>query len=331
MSTLANNQPIYVITGASGFVGRYIVDYFLHTTSAELRLIVRNAGNLRPTLRNDGRVKIFEIKDLGATAAIATLNEVCRGAKAVFHLAARAHVMHDRSSNPEEEYNHHNVTATNNLAQACIANSVDRLIFLSSVKVNGEGNRDKPYREDDRPAGADAYARSKYKAEELLRALGREKGLSFTIIRPPLMYGPGVKANFKALVKMVKSGLPLPFGAIHNRRSMLFVGNLADALLRCAEHPAADQQTFLISDGADVSTSELVQLIATALNKRPRLVRIKPKMLRFICKLAGRKSVYERLCGDLFVDTTKIRKTLDWQPPFDIRQGLNATIANLLA
>lgn len=331
-----STKPLkFAITGANGFVGRYVVDYFLNATSAHLLLLVRNANAISPLLRDHPRITVQPIFDLASPSAAEELTTLFAGVTAVFHLAARAHVMKDKSTNPQEEYDHHNVVATKNIAQACITQSVKRLVFLSSIKVNGESNeqddqgRAIPYREDDTPAGNDPYAISKIKAEDLLRELGRQQGLSYTIIRPPLMYGPGVKANFRTLVKLVRSGLPLPFGSIENRRSMLFVGNLADAMLRCIDHPGADKQTFLISDGKDVSTADLIRQIAQAMNKSPVLVPVPPKLLKFTCTLAGKKSIYERLCGSLRVDSRKIMKALDWRPPFDMRQGLNSTVATL--
>ncbi len=335
MNTDSNNQPLFAITGATGFVGQYVVDYFLHACRANLILIVRNPAALSPTHMSNPRIRIQEIADLGSKAALPVLNRALTGATAVFHLAARAHVMREPHADPQDEYNHHNLESTRYLAEACVTQNVKRLVFLSSIKVLGEQNYTDehgqiiPFRESDPLIGNDPYAVSKQKAEALLRTYATERGLNYTIFRPPLLYGPGVKANFRSLIKLVRSGVPLPFGGIHNQRSILFVGNLADAMLRCIDLPTTNNETFLISDAKTVSTAELVQHLARAMNKKARLLPIKPRTLKFICTLAGRQQAYDRLCGSLSVDSQKIMKAMNWQPPFDLQQGLHATLISL--
>lgn len=248
------------------------------------------------------------------------------GCAAVVHLAARVHVMHDAAANPLTLYRATNTDATLHLARAAAAAGVKRFIFISSIKVNGEG-RATPYRETDHAAPEDAYAQSKWAAEQGLWRIAQDSGLEVVILRPPLVYGPGVGANFLQLMRIVKRGWPLPFGAIHNQRSLLYLGNFVDAIQRCIAHPAAPGKTFLLDDGAPVSTPELIRALAQAMHRPARLLALPPRALAFIGTLLGKRAAIARLTGSLYVDSTAIRAQLGWTPPFSMQAGLLATVA----
>jgi len=205
---------------------------------------------------------------------------------------------------------------------------VKRFIFISSVKVNGEGSQ-VSYTENDTPAPQDAYGVSKREAEDLLVRIAVETGLQVVILRCPLVYGPGVKANFKNLIKLANSGLPLPFKGINNRRSFLYIGNLVDAINTCITHPLAVGETFLVSDGQDVSTPDLIKMIVSAMNKKAVLFSLHPNILKVLCKIAGKSEELEKLTGSLLVDSSKIRNLLGWRPPFTLEEGIRETVKGI--
>jgi len=204
---------------------------------------------------------------------------------------------------------------------------VKRFVFVSTVKVNGEG-RDDPYRETDPPAPEDAYAISKWEAEQGLRRVAQETGMEVVILRPPLVYGPAVKANFLQLMRTVERGWPLPLGAIRNRRSLLYLGNLVDAIRVCVEHPAAAGQTFLLDDGEPISTTGLVRALARAMGRPARLLAVPVGVLELAGALLGKRAAVMRLVGSLYVDSSAIRTRLDWTPPYSMEEGLAATVAS---
>jgi UDP-glucose 4-epimerase len=245
---------------------------------------------------------------------------------AVVHLAARVHVMQDTAADPLALYWATNTDATLNLARQAAQAGVRRFVFVSSIKVNGEG-RDAAYRESDAPAPEDAYAISKWEAEQGLWRIARETGLEVVVLRPPLVYGPGVKANFRRLLDTVVRGWPLPLGAIENRRSLLYLGNFVDAIRVCVEHPAAAGQTFLIDDGQPVSTPELVRAVARAMGRPARLLPVPAGMLNFAGALLGKRAAVARLTGSLWLDSSLIRARLGWIPPYSMAAGLAATVA----
>jgi nucleoside-diphosphate-sugar epimerase len=277
--------------------------------------------------------------------------ELMRGVELVVHLAARVHVMDEKAVNPLEEFRKVNVAGTEQLARQAAAAGVRRLVFMSSVKVNGEGGSGKrevasgkrqagsgkreagsgrqggisPYTEDDPPAPEDPYGVSKQEAEDVLRRVARETGLEVVIIRAPLVYGPGVKANFLQLMRTVHRGIPLPVGCIHNRRSLIGLGNLVDAVIACVKHPNAAGNTFLVCDDDDVSTPELVRRIAAALGRQARVFPVPLALLRLAGAVIGKRAAVDRLVGSLTVDTGKIRRELGWKPPFTMEQGLRET------
>ena len=243
---------------------------------------------------------------------------------AVIHLAARVHVMRDEVSDPLATFRKVNVAATERLARMAAKAGVRRFVFLSSVKVNGEGSG-RAYTEDDVPAPMDPYGISKHEAEEALRKVAAETGLEVVIIRPPLVYGPGVKANFLRMLQTVQQGIPLPFANISNRRSLIYLGNLIDAIIVCISHPAAAGQTFLVSDGDDVSTHELLRRTGEALGRPARLFPFPLSLMRLAARILGKGAEVERLLGSLVVDSSKIRRELGWTPPFTMKEGLKTT------
>ncbi|GAB6052620.1 SDR family oxidoreductase [Magnetospira thiophila] len=244
------------------------------------------------------------------------------GVDAVVHLAARVHVMQDRSRDPLAEFRLVNVEGTRRLAEQAAAAGVRRFVYLSSVKVHGEATADRPFRVEDVLAPQDPYGVSKMEAEQVLRAISERTGLEVVILRPPLVYGPRVKANFLDLMHLLRRGLPLPLGAVDNRRSLLYLGNLVRALRLVLEHPAAAGGTYLIRDGEDLSTAELVRRIARVMDRPARLLSLPPPLLTLAGRASGKSAQVGRLMGSLTVDDGKLVKDLNWVPPFTVDQGL---------
>jgi nucleoside-diphosphate-sugar epimerase len=300
-----------LVTGANGFVGTALAVRLIHEDWEVNRAI-------RSSVATDGGIAIGDIRvDTDWSPALS-------GCDAVVHLAARVHVMRDAVSDPLTAFRAVNVDGTFNLARQAAAAGVKRFIFLSSIKVNGEG-REEPYQETDRAAPRDPYAISKWQAEQGLHGIAAKTGMEVVILRPPLVYGPGVKANFHRLLGVVDKGWPLPLGAIRNRRSLLYLGNLVDAIQLCLEHPAAAGQTYLLSDGEDVSSPELVRRLARAMGRPARLLPVPPTWLRLAGRLVGRHAEVERLLGSLVVDSGRIRRELGWSSPFSLDAGLAET------
>ncbi len=310
-------MSMVLVTGASGFIGRMLCTHLL-SRGFSVRAAAR--GNNPDNLI--AGAEMFEVGDLGEEY---DWSQALSGVDMVVHLAARVHQMKDVAPDPLAAYRIVNVSGTERLARAAAANEVRRFVFLSSVKVNGEESPD-AYREDDRPAPCDFYGISKWEAEESLRGVSAGTGLETVVIRSPLVYGPGVAANFLNLIRLVDKGIPLPLGSINNRRSFIYLGNLADAIISCLDHPLAARRTFLISDAQDLSTPELIAMIARALGKKPPLFPFPLPLLRFICRTAGRKAEIERLAGSLCVDSNGIRGALGWNPPFTTEEGIRATV-----
>lgn len=301
-----------LVTGYSGFVGNKLVSQ-LHDRY-QLNLLGRKPANLGCVFNRDID---------GNTDYSPALTDV----GVVIHVAARAHVMNDESSDPLAEYRKVNVEGTENLARQAVAAGVKRFVFISSVKVSGESTTTKsPYSESMKPTPEDAYGQSKYEAEEVLKQVSADTGMDVVIIRPPLVYGAGVKANFLSLLKLSSLSIPLPFGAVNNKRSMVYVENLVDFIIRCIDHPNAANQTFLVSDGDDLSLKSLITYIRKAMGKSPLLLAVPVGLFKLAGKLTGKSRVVDRLVGDLQVDSSKARELLDWTPSYTVEQGIAATV-----
>jgi len=251
-------------------------------------------------------------------------HEALQGCDSVVHLAARVHVMNDKSTDPVREFRRVNVEGTAHLARQAAAAGVRRLVFLSSVKVNGEATQEgRPFTADDAPAPEDPYGMSKHEAEQALRQIAADRGMEVVIIRPPLVYGPGVKANFESMMRWLARGVPLPLAAVtQNRRSLVALDNLVDLIVTCLNHPAAANQTFLASDGEDLSTAELLKRMSAAMGKPARLFYVPQALLKLATRLSNKLGTYQRLCGSLQVDITKTRQLLGWTPPVSVDEGL---------
>ena len=307
-----------VVTGANGFVGLALLWRLNLTTAFQPLSVVRCAAGLT----------VGELVEIGDFTKQTDWSKILAGADAVVHLAGRVHVMNDTEADPLAAFRAVNVDGTLNLASQASAAGVKRFVFVSSVKVNGESTPPgKAFTDADTPNPKDAYGKSKHEAELGLRQLSANTGMEIVIIRPPLVYGPGVKANFAALMQAVKSGWPLPLGAVHNQRSLVAVDNLVDFIITCITHPKAANQTFLVSDGQDLSTTELVRGIAQSAGMNARLIPIQVWALRIGASLLGKSDAIERLCGNLQVDISKSRSLLGWEPPVSVQEGLKRTTA----
>lgn len=298
-----------LITGHTGFVGQALVNAL---EPKNIRLVGRR--------KLDMQTADFFKKALDANEHFA---DCLDGVTAVVHAAARVHVMSDTATDPLEAYRAVNVAGTLNLARQAAAAGVQRFIFISSIKVNGEGTLPgKPYTPFDQTNASDPYGISKAEAEQALQKLAAETGMELVIIRPPLVYGPCVKANFAAMLKLAQKNLPLPLGAIHNGRSMVALDNLVDLIVTCIDHPKAANQTFLVSDDNDVSTTELLKLMVKAYGKKPWLIPVPMSWFRLAGKLTGKQAIVDRLCGNLQVDISHTKDTLGWKPRISVEEGI---------
>lgn len=254
------------------------------------------------------------------------------GVDSVIHLAGRVHVMRELETDPLTVFRRANVETTLNLARQAAYGGVRRFVFVSSIKVNGEGTREgAPFTADDPPAPSDPYGVSKREAEDGLFEIGRNTGMEVVVVRPPLVYGPGVKANFQAMMRWLLRGVPLPLGAIRNRRTLVGLDNLVDLIAICLEHPAAAGEVFLAGDDEDLSTTDLLRRLASALGVRARLLPVPASLLEAAASLLGKRAVAQRLCGNLQVDIGKARRLLGWTPPVPVDEGLRRTAADFLA
>ncbi|MES2071518.1 MAG: SDR family oxidoreductase [Pseudomonadota bacterium] len=310
-----------LLTGATGFVGHAIAVNLLQ------QAIPLTCVSRKPLAPDMAAARLQLLPDINA----ATDWSAClSGITTVIHCAARVHVMNDTASDPPALFRSVNVDATLNLARQAAAAGARQFIFLSSVKVNGEETRPgSAFTETSPPQPSDPYGISKHEAEQSLLALAKITGMAVTIIRPPLVYGPGVRANFLSMMQWVKKGWPLPLGSVHNKRSFVYLDNLVSLVVKCMDHPAACNEVFLVSDGQDLSTTELLQSAAEAFDLRSRLLPFPPAVLMLLATLAGRKSAAQRLCQSLQVDIAKARRQLGWTPPYTVRQGLQATARHL--
>lgn len=310
-----------LVTGASGFVGRHVGAY-LRAAGFEVRVAVRGPSTTLIPLPAAGQQ--IAVGDIGpATSWDAALE----GVEAVVHLASHSPVAGATPAETAAAYRRVNVSGTECLARAAAAAGVRRLVYVSTIKVNGEGTPlGELFSAASPPRPQDAYGQSKWQAEQILHEISSHTGLESVIVRLPLVYGPGVRANFLALLRLVERGLPVPLRRVRNRRSMLYVGNLADAIVRCLDAKEARGQTYLLSDGEDLSTPELIERIALHMERPARLWPVPVSVLRGLGHLIGKQAMIDRLTGSLLVDSRKIREQLEWTPPFTLDEGLRATI-----
>ncbi|MFZ6768193.1 NAD-dependent epimerase/dehydratase family protein [Undibacterium sp. Di26W] len=312
-------KQVILLTGASGFVGQAIAQACLQQ-EVELICPTRQALQWQAAhLSNPIITSLTANTDWSTSLA---------GVDIVIHCAARVHVMQETATDPLQLFRQLNVDASLNLARQAAAAGARQFIYLSSVKVNGEATElGHPFTADDQAAPQDAYGISKHEAEQALLGLGRQTGMAITIIRPPLVYGPGVKANFLSMLRMLRRGLPLPLGSIRNQRSFVYLGNLVSLVLHCRLHEQARNQVFLASDGRDLSTTELLSLCAQALQVKSRLFAFPASLLTLAASMLGKRNAADRLCQSLQVDISKTRNLLGWSPPYTVEQGLQATAA----
>ena len=308
------------ITGSTGLVGRALVTQLVALGRYEVLSLTReDSTNLVAGARH------LSIGDLTSRT---NWHAALVGVHTLVHTAARVHVMQDTETDPLAAFRTVNVEATLNLARQAAAVGVQRFVFISSVKVNGESTQPGlAFTEVDPPSPQDAYGLSKHEAEQGLRQFAADTGMEVVIIRPPLVYGPGVKANFAALMRAVQCGWPLPLGAVHNKRSLAALDNLVDFIITCIAHPQAANQTFLVSDGQDLSTTELVRGMARAVGVPTRLLPVPVWALQAVATLLGKGDAVQRLCGNLQVDISKARSLLGWVPPVSVDEGLRRAAA----
>jgi len=310
-----------LITGASGFIGRAL-NQKLSEKDYDIRFVVRSK-QLSSCEGPCNGCKIFTIdgsrEDLGLTNAMCDVDTI-------IHLAARVHIMRDSEPDPIAAFYKTNVDLTKKLVDIAVISKVKRFVFISSLHVTGNESFFAPLNEKDVPNPSSPYAISKWEAEQYLNEIAKKNGMEVVIIRPPLVHGPRVKANFLSLLKLTKIGLPLPVGSLNGKRSMISVNNLVDFIVCCIKHPKAANETFFVSDDEDVSTKELFIKLIKLFGKRPLLLPVPAKILYILGDLLGRKSIVERLCAPLQVNITKAKTLLSWKPVQTLDDGLKETV-----
>jgi nucleoside-diphosphate-sugar epimerase len=303
-----------LITGATGFVGRRLLARLCEFSDLSVRAAIRRPGSVAPA------VESVVVEGL---AAATDWRLALQSVEVVVNLAARVHVMIDREPDPLVAFRAVNVDGTLALAAQAAAAGVRRFVHLSSIKVNGEATQPgRPFTAEDVPAPQDPYGVSKLEAEIALRKLAAQTGMEVVIVRPPLVYGPGVKANFETMMRWVLRGVPLPLASIDNRRSLIALDNLVDFIVTCLGHPAAANQTFVVCDEADLSTSDLLRRLGTALGKPARLFPVPVALLELAAAAVGKRTIAQRLCQSLQIDSSKARQLLGWRPPLSTERGL---------
>lgn len=300
-----------LVTGANGLVGRALCSVLDQTEGQVVRAVRAST--------TPWEIPVGDLnKNTDWSEALGQDTDV------VVHLAGQVPLTDGAVGSPGDRYTEVNTLGTANLARKCAQHGVKRFIFVSTVKVLGEG-KSKPYRDTDLAVPADAYSISKWDAEQALWQVAAETGMEVVMLRPPLVYGPGVKGNFLRLMQAIDKRRPLPLGAIHNQRSLIYLGNLVDVIRLCLTHPKAPGKTFLVSDGDDVSTPELVRRIAAALERLPFLLPVPVSWMRWAGRVLGKQAAVDRLLGSLCVDISLLREELSWTPPYTMQEGLEAT------
>jgi nucleoside-diphosphate-sugar epimerase len=307
-----------LVTGASGFIGRALC-VALRGQGHYVRGAVRKTASPRSGDNLDTVV-------VGNIGPDTRWDRALENIDTVVHLAARAHVLKESSRDPMSEFSRVNTQGTEQLARAAAAMGVKRFLYMSTIGVNGSHTETKPFTEADEPRPMDAYALSKWRAEQAVWDVARRDDLGVTVIRPPLVYGPGNPGNFFRLLKLLDSGWPIPLGGIRNSRSMIYVDNLVDMVATCIRRPAATGNVFVVSDGEDISTPNLIVHMSKALGKSPRMFALPKKVLRGLAALVGRTGEIEKLSASLIIDISKVQAVLDWKPPVRLEQGLWSTV-----
>lgn len=305
-----------LVTGASGFVGSTLCES-LRAANFQVRAALRR---YRPSLHPD-----MEAVEVGDISGHTGWSSALSGVDLVVHAAARAHVLGDSAANAGL-YIETNARGTERLAEACAAAGIRRLVYVSSIKVNGEETARGAYTPDDKPDPQDAYGKSKWLGESLLKEVASRTGMEVVVVRPPLVYGPGVRANFLRLLRFVEMGLPLPIRSVDNRRSLVSVWNLCDLIECLLTHPLAPGRSWMVSDGEDLSTPELVTRMGEAMSRRTWLVPVPVSALRWSARLLGREAEIDRLCGSLRVDISRTRSDLGWSPRLSVEEALSRTV-----
>jgi len=307
-----------LVTGANGFIGKVICKMLFD--AGYKVFAVKRSGFEKNLQYIEGNISIDSLDSF--TDWKGKINNI----DCIVHLAARVHVMDENSHDPLKEYMDVNYSGTLNLAKEAKNAKVKRFIYISTIKVNGEKTGEIAFKADDTPNPTDAYAKSKFRAENELLLLGEKSGMEVTVIRPPLVYGPGVKGNFIKLLKIVEYGVPIPFLSVKNLRSFVSVVNISSFIMRCIEHKNAVGQIFIVSDNADISTPDLMRKISTAMGKPIRLLPVPLVLLKLTGKLIRKNSAFEKLYGSLVVDVNKARKLLNWEPLQTFDEGIRQTV-----
>lgn len=311
----SSEMPLVLVTGANGFVGSALCD-FLRRSDYRVRAALRSSS-VRPDA---------DAVEVGDISSRTDWTSAVTGVDFVVHAAARAHVLGDSAANAGL-YLETNAHGTRRLAEASVAAGVRRFIYVSSIKVNGEETVGVAYTPNDVPRPRDVYGQSKWLGENLLAEGVAGSNMEVVVVRPPLVYGPGVRANFLRLMRYVQRGLPLPLGAVDNRRSLVSIWNLCDLIENLLVHPRAPGRTWMVSDGRDLSTPDLVRLIGKAMNRRARLLPVPVSVLRSLGRLIGREAEVDRLCGSLRVDIGQTCSELGWSPAVSVDEALSRTVA----
>lgn len=308
-----------LVTGATGFIGTALC----RRLEQEGFSVRRSVRDILPGGAGSVTSDAVLLHDASSSDAI---NAAMQGVDAVVHLAARVHVMRDTAADPLQEFRRVNCLWTERLVESAAAEGVRRFVYMSSVKVNGERTT-VPFTEADAPHPEDPYGVSKWEAEQIVARGSAQSGIEAVIVRSPLVYGPGVGGNFLSLLKIIRRGIPLPLGTVRNKRSLVYRDNLVDALVTCVRDPRASGQTYLVSDGEDVSTPDLIRRIGRAMGVSVWLWPVPVSLLRFLGYLVGRQGTVERLTDSLQVDASKLRRELGWSPPRSVDRGLEETVA----
>ncbi|HEB56301.1 MAG TPA: SDR family oxidoreductase [Gammaproteobacteria bacterium] len=315
-----NKNNRILVTGSNGFVGRRLVSTLLQQ-DYKVNCAQRNIAT---NIKKRANCEYYAVGDFSKNPV---WDEALDKVDCVVHLAARVHVMQETETDPLAAFRKANVEASLKLARVAVKKKVRRFVYISTIKVNGEQTENRAFTEEDTLNPLDPYARSKLEAEQSLMDLGKETGMEVVIIRPVLVYGPGVKGNVLRLLQLIEKGMPLPFKGMNNRRSLLALDNLVDLIILCSQHPAAVNQVFLATDGNDISTEKLVKLCADSMHRRLILFGVPIFLRRILSRLSSRfRKLERRLYGSLQADSSKARKLLDWQPPKSVEQGLTDTV-----